>query len=305
MELSVYWRKSKQRKSPYILFVSSEVLNNFRSVQSESKAKKQVRMNDQVESLAPADPPQMKSAPYDLKKIDNLCSAISCTNLTSKCLGYISDGKQEHELHQLSDSSIEEPYISLEELLSGHGNIRLSRQQRHKLASVLASSLLQLQTTPWLADKFDKKHIFFYRQGTQVLVEHPYIKHSFSSSKDSDPSQPPTPQAADRLAVRNSLSNLGILLLELCFGQTIETQELRKPYLGPDGKPGEYTDYLTARDWLESLDTEEPAFEQIVKCCMFCIFDEKADWENKKFTQAVYASVVAPLDMIITKWAVT
>ena len=52
----------------------------------------------------------------------------------------------------------------------------------------------------------------------------------------------------------------------------------------------------------EFIDQEEPAFEQIIKCCVFCIFDEKADWENKKFTQAVYTSVVAPLDKLIAKW---
>jgi len=184
----------------------------------------------------------------ETKKIENLCSAISCLDPTSGCLGYLTDGKQEHELHQvLPDIPVEDTFVSLEEVLLGGTNIRLSRQQRYKLASVLASSLLQLQTTPWLSDKLNKKSIFFYRQGNKVVVDHPYIKHSFHSSKEDIPVPS---QVIHRLAVRNSLSNLGILLLELCFGQAIETQDLRKPYLGPDGKAGEYTNYMTARDWV-------------------------------------------------------
>jgi hypothetical protein len=98
---------------------------------------------------------------------------------------------------------------------------------------------------------------------------------------------------------RNSLSNLGILLLELCFGQPIESQAFRKDYLGQDGKPHNSTDYLTAVYWADMVCEEDPALEHIVKCCMFCIFEEKADWNNKKFTQAVYNSVVEPLKRLL------
>lgn len=213
------------------------------------KPRKQVRVAEVPGCSVSSPLPKVPSAiNVSTKKIDNLCYVISCANPTSDCLGYLTDGAQEHEVHQLtSDILVEGQYVSLEDLLSGTVCGRLSRQQRYRLALTLASSLLQLQTTPWLSGKMNKRNIFFYRHGIKVIVEHPYIKHSFQSSKDVDMASSST---VDRLAVRNSLSNLGILLLELCFGQTIETQELRKPYLGPDGKPGEYTDYMTARDWV-------------------------------------------------------
>jgi len=104
---------------------------------------------------------------------------------------------------------------------------------------------------------------------------------------------------------RSSLSNLGILLLELCFGQPIEGQAFRNIYLGPDDKPHNSTDYMTALYWAEMVCEEDPALEHIVKRCMFSMFEEKADWENKRFIQAVYVSVVEPLEKIIAKWAVS
>lgn len=102
---------------------------------------------------------------------------------------------------------------------------------------------------------------------------------------------------------RSSLSNLGILLLELCFGQPIESQAIRELYLGPNGEAHNSTDYMMALLWADMVCAEDPALEHIVKCCVSCIFEEKADGNNKKFTQVVYKSVVEPLEKIIAKWA--
>jgi len=60
---------------------------------------------------------------------------------------------------------------------------------------------------------------------------------------------------------------------------------------------------MTARDWSETVCEEEPALEQIIKCCIFCAFEEKVDWGNKEFVQAVYGNVVGPLEKIaVAKW---
>lgn len=190
-----------------------------------------------------------------------------------------------------------EAYISLSDILSKQGSPRLSPQKRFKLATILASSLLQLQTTPWLIGNFEKKNIFFYRHGQDISLEHPYVQHSFTKVLCASQSDHEL-----RLAARTSLDNLGILLLELCFGQPIETQEIRKKYL-VDGKANPGTDYMTARDWAEMVWEEEPKLEPIIKSCLFCPFEEKPDWRNPQFTQAVYASVVGPLDdYFVSKW---
>jgi hypothetical protein len=84
--------------------------------------------------------------------------------------------------------------------------------------------------------------------------------------------------------------------------QAVEDQPIWKQYLGQDGKPHEFTDFMTARDWAESVGAQEPAWEDIIKCCISCIFAEKADWKNKKFTVAVYESAVEPLEKMAMKW---
>lgn len=188
-------------------------------------------------------------------------------------------------------------YISLSDILSKQGSARLSPQKRFKLATILASSLLQLQTTPWLIGNFEKKNIYFYCHGGDTSLDHPYVQYCFSTplgTLQSDHER--------RLATRTSLDNLGILLLELCFGQPIEIQEIRKRYL-VDGKPHQGTDYMTAREWADEVWEEDPKLEPIIRSCLFCPFEEKPDWKNPSFTQAVYASVVGPLDdYFVSKW---
>jgi hypothetical protein len=246
-------------------------------------------------------------------EIKDLCLRLAARE-PCHCLGYIYDEKQQqHMLRPAQEDELrvgEFAYISLASLLQGQSDSRLTRHERYKVASILASSLLQLQSTPWLAERMEKNNIFFCRQENRVFVDRPYIRHCFPSLKSSQSCS----NAGRTLAqlslrpgfmARNSLSNLGILLLELCFGQPIESQAFRKDYLGQDGKPHNSTDYLTAVYWADMVCEEDPALEHIVKCCMFCIFEEKADWNNKKFTQAVYNSVVEPLEKIIAKWALS
>jgi hypothetical protein len=232
-------------------------------------------------------------------------------------MGYLSDDEQhQHELMSVDGESRQmydaDSHVDLETLLANKGGLKLNRHQRYKIAAILASSLLQLQSTPWLTSQLTKKNIIFYRQGSDIAVDHPYIHHSFPSSKskgdqissENDSSNPSIqkPTISPFAAKNASLTHLGILLLELCFGEPIEAQELRKYYLGSDGKAHAWTDYMTARDWAEMVCDEEPALEHIIKCCIFCHFEEKVDWENKKFVQAVYGSVVEPLEKIIGKW---
>ncbi|KAB8300152.1 hypothetical protein EYC80_000379 [Monilinia laxa] len=101
--------------------------------------------------------------------------------------------------------------------------------------------------------------------------------------------------------VKKSLSDLGIVLLELCCGQRIEEQPIRQSYL-VDGKAHDSTNYLTALEWADAVCEQEPELEPVIKSCMFCIFEEKANWDNPRFTQAVYASVVEPLEKIVANW---
>ncbi|CZR68674.1 uncharacterized protein PAC_18573 [Phialocephala subalpina] len=241
-------------------------------------------------------------------EIKDLCSRLCVLDAKLACLGYLAD--EDDHFHELVpiQKSMEVPSnvvcISLETLLKDGQATTFNRQQRHKIASVLASSLLQLQTTPWLAQTFGKQDILFYKHGSTILFDYPFVRHSFASNKSN--AIPPVAgqgSPAVRFIARDSLNNLGIILLEICYGQAIEDQPFRKRYLGPDGQPHEFTNFMTARDWAESVAEQEPEWEHIIRCCISCMFEEKADWENKKFTSAVYESVVEPLEKMVMKFA--
>jgi hypothetical protein len=246
-------------------------------------------------------------------KIEDLCSTLANCEDRNSYLGYLADEANTHyELRLLKDctNSIGNyELISLENLLANTNRSKLSRRQRYRLAVVLASSVLQLQTTPWLTEKLEKKNIYFYRSETEILADQPYILQSFSSKKIFHPmtsdeeSTPPALFYSKRISTRSSLVQLGIVLLELCFGQPIEKQtELRSQYL-MDGKAHNDTDYLTARDWIYEVGEEAgEEFEKAVKCCVLCNFDAKLDWEDANFTQLVYAGVVEPLEKLYTRF---
>ncbi|KAE8448823.1 hypothetical protein EG329_008825 [Mollisiaceae sp. DMI_Dod_QoI] len=287
----------------------------------KTKRRKTVRMDLSPPSMLPT---QMVSAPpflspssepasgVDIQRSDleikDLCSRLRCLRTNSACLGYLVDDEQQfHELVTVVKGIKEannNTYISLETLIRDTQITGFNRRERHKTASILASSLLQLQTTPWLPETFGKENIFFYKQDATIFFDHPFVRHSFTSTKTCQISTcagQTSPGA--RFAARNSLNNLGIVLLEICYGQAIEDQAIRKRYLGPDGKPHEYTNFMTARDWAESVGEQEPEWENIIRCCISCMFEEKADWGNRKFTATVYESVVEPLEKMAMKWS--
>ncbi|ESZ95287.1 hypothetical protein SBOR_4314 [Sclerotinia borealis F-4128] len=245
-------------------------------------------------------------------KIDDLCKTVyKSSGISETYLGYLPDEHQNyHEFRCLDDNSAspafhKEQFVSLETILS---NTRpfppLNRHERYKIACILASSLLQLQNAPWLASNLQKNKILFPCDWNahKIMIDEPYLPYSFFSSKCQFKPLGHMPNENNTTTVKQSLHDLGIVLLELCFGQRIEEQAIRQNFL-VDGKEHANTNYLTALDWADAVCEQEPALEHVIKCCMFCIFEEKANWDNPRFTQAVYASVVEPLEKIISSWA--
>lgn len=250
-------------------------------------------------------PPLAKEEPLVNIKIKDLCSVMKDLDPNVEFFGCLSDNEhQEHEVRWIKDTRQTPPSlgeISLEKLLTCNGHLKLSRQKRYKLASIVASSLLQLHATPWLTEKLEKKNIFFYHQGPNILAEEPYISHKFVASKPGD-SVPPEPNTTWVLPIdpRQTLRCLGMLLLELCFGEAIENQQsLRKAHLSSDGKALDGTDYLCALAWVEMVEEEEPKMEPIIRWCISCPLNGTLNWKDTTFTQKVYGFVVKPLEMLV------
>ena len=247
-------------------------------------------------------------------EIKDLCSALETSDPNTSCLGYLcSPDKKCHEFRSIKDNQIvseNSQLISLDQLLSHSTKARyeLTRKQRYRLAVILAASLLQLQTTPWLTKNMNKKDILLECHGREVITERPYICHLFPSIKHLSASPSTTPlediTTTTRFAAKASLNQLGILLLELCFGRAIEDQShIREEFLF-NGKPHNQTDILTAREWISDVEFEAGLeFRNAIKCCFD--FDVKPNWNDIKFTQSIHAGVVQPLKQILhnSGWA--
>ena len=68
-------------------------------------------------------------------------------------------------------------------------------EKRANVATILASSLLQLQRTHWLKDNWTRKYIFFVMRDDKPVFDEPYFSQDFMSSKShpETASTPPQP----------------------------------------------------------------------------------------------------------------
>lgn len=295
------------------MIVNSQPALINRSASMPVRPRKKVRMDTAIsmQDRAPvSDPvvasmPPIQSTPIPLE-IEDLCEIFTQNASVDSCIGYLAaSDKRRHEFSHLHGSSqdLQEPHfdlISLDSLLESSRRQRLTRKERLRLASITASSLLQLQTTPWIDGTLTKKDIYFEQTPSRIVSETPYIRQKPQSLPENESAfaVPPTP-AQIRRQTCASLTSLGILLLELLFDSPIEAQhDLRAAYFGEDGKPHNDTDYLAAKEWLEDLEDNagKPCMDAVKACFEF---DTRPNWEDDRFVASTYGRVVKGLEHVL------
>jgi len=193
---------------------------------------KSIRQTDAVTSRealvkgpAAALPEIKDSSDISSVRIDDLCSALSVPQPSASCLGYVADDEHYHELWPDPEKPTLPPnqsisLVSLESLLTDREGIRINRLERLRLARTLASSILQLQSTPWLIDNMEKHKIMFCRQGSEIDIEKPRIIHSFKTNKTVNPTPSIiTPPRSDLIAVKLALAVSAYFFLSFVFGE--------------------------------------------------------------------------------------
>lgn len=94
---------------------------------------------------------------------------------------------------------------------------------------------------------------------------------------------------------QEAMLRLAIVLLEICFCQTLESQVIRKSYMGPDGRPSDLTDAMTAHKWQEKvIGALGDGYASAVSWCIQSHFG-KPDLDDPAFRESVYSYVVEPL----------
>jgi hypothetical protein len=244
--------------------------------------------------------------PKNLFRIDDFCRIIhqSLHGKQTLCLCLDTKG----DLHgtfatKMPQSPKLADTITLEELLSSSTGSRsarktLTRRDRHQLAVNLASSLLQLHSTPWLDMFWSKKDISFLLTDPQTIAidsAQPYVSQTFLSQANTS-DQHMTKTRTKEFHANPSILALGILLLELYFGETLETaREVENSVF--DYETNGTMLLCEALGWVDSV-TDDISFKylQAAQHCIKCFFETRSkSLMDEEFRQAVCEKVLVPL----------
>ncbi|KAJ4350325.1 uncharacterized protein N0V89_008946 [Didymosphaeria variabile] len=208
-----------------------------------------------------------------------------------ECMGIIGHEDEIFHLHPI----IPEAHmagtapITLDRILSHDFEGQLSRRQRYAIALLVASSVGQLQSTPWLRASLCKEDIVFFPPNDDNLMtpySKPFIRQGFSHSQTE---LHPT----DFLTNDCNFYSLGILLLELCFGCRLEDYHLRKTRPATtDAAAKQAFDVLAALKWSDSVSDEGgDDYAKAVKWCFMGVTDREKNWRGE-----IIRNVVQPLE---------
>lgn len=243
----------------------------------------------------------------NLTLIQDLCKAIAKLQQPQRnlCLGFLVDefSKRKHGIYPLPPSSMTQEswtVLSLSHVLSRKADLRrpFTTYDKLRVSVILASSVLQLHKTPWIDERWGKDDILFINRPSGPLFDHPYVSRQFSTCKISQTNQPCTSDGANtcRIIRNKPLFDLGVLLIELWYGQPLE--KLRIPAdLDTDGTPNLTSDWYTADRIVDKIHWDAGSrYSDAVRRCIRCDFDQReTSLENENFRQVVYDGVVSLL----------
>ncbi|KAK2607024.1 hypothetical protein N8I77_005733 [Diaporthe amygdali] len=241
--------------------------------------------------------------------ITSICSAIrearglkprpSFALLNNRRMGTFRDDGT----HPSPRSQIQGPqkdYISLGHILKGM-TTALPLKPRMQLSLRLASSLLQLLHTQWIAQTWSKNMVFFLVPGkptglirqAQVDLNRPFIACKFSGSADGQ-------QNRSFLDPKSALLELGILLLEIWHGMTLEARFELDETWSISSSATYYKRLVMALEWQD--DGENPMLGFYAQAVAHCLTGnagaQDLSWEDTKLWAAICANVIEPLSKL-------
>lgn len=287
----------------YWVELHSEWANNFQYrkrplLSNHPTASRSVSFASTATKPPPTLSPQLPSA----SKIDDLCSMLANDEVGSSSVGYLANEKFQHHIFIPKQQQItynDLPVRSLHQIISGGSSqpLKITNKDRYELALLLSSTLLQLYNTPWLNDNWTREDIHLRQDWLgKSLAKNLYVSKTFNAvqpgcSQQSDP---------DLCLIQNiSVFNLGIALLELAFGHSIEYYETAADLR--DGVRTNLTNlYIAIRPAEETEMHEGKRYSDVVKRCIRCQFNTiETSFENDEFRENFYQGVVVTLEGIL------
>lgn len=161
------------------------------------------------------------------------------------------------------------------------------------------SGVLSLWSTPWLHEIWGRKDITLISRDGKLLSQHPFISQNVRLQAQSTTTACAPSDIAALLIKNQTLFSLGIILIELCMGMSMD--DLRNPgELNADGSKSEFSDFQTA-DRLLKMEIISDKFgkrwSDVVRRCIHCELDEtKRSLEDLGFRKAVYNKILVELE---------
>ncbi|KAL2847595.1 hypothetical protein BJX68DRAFT_267998 [Aspergillus pseudodeflectus] len=191
---------------------------------------------------------------------------------------------------QLSDD-----LVPLEYLLQGKLGRPWLALPKIALSLTVASSLLQLVSTPWLRIPLTSRSVRFSRSAiessslTKSTIPEPFVEERFAMTNG-------ITNGCKTCSVREYTLELGILLLEIQHWRTLDAYRAERSSKGhPD--PGSRGDL--AHMWAEETKFDMLEFQsEAIKRCLLCMFATKfatPDWDDGVLCKSIAEHVIRPL----------
>jgi hypothetical protein len=245
----------------------------------------------------------LSSSSLSMQEVKDLCASIK--QIRASRLGFSLDSRSKlRGACSIDSSEIHVPSVevlTLEDLLDRPPVVdgrraKLSKKERYSLALTLASSVLYLNSTPWLTDQWAAKDILFHRTAASarpVNIDRPHVAPALVELP-----KLPNGQKARGFHNKNTvLLALAIALLELYFGTSaMKYQENEHGATDPSLHKNPWMLCSMAHNWAEeSQEDLSAAFLSAVRHCLRCFSDPGASLQDSEFLQAAVESIVLPL----------
>lgn len=295
--------KFRSRTSKSILKSKSGVITG-QTVVCEVESCPPVKTKVAFMEPEPAKEDKPKTEPPANPQITNLCEKIASCSPELAQYGCLEGESNKFIITPLCKADSDpQKYITLKSLLSPSSEIRLTRQERFQIALILTSSYIQLHPTPWLTSKWSKKDIFFFydpSDPTKVRTSQPYISRALSNQLE---------EKKNFLAMnipctstnefRDSIHSLGIMLLELCFGEQIEEHPDWKRFNPMDEHMLQIVNHGVAKNWCDRDVQGEagPEYKSAVDWCLHHVPGSStgAGEKQDQWREDMFARVVEPV----------
>lgn len=241
--------------------------------------------------LEPAQP-ATSQARDSIHEIDDLCSTITASTAPTSRLGILTDRIAPFETYLVQSQPDPRPSsrsITLSRALQRSHPQRLwrNRSARFQLALAIASAHLQLLDAPCTPLHWSVRDILFPHEDGNIEesanLEMPFVESDFKK----------TPAEVSRRSER-AFTSLGIILMELLFGELIEDHPLWEQEGWSTRRPDAFFRLLVARQWLDDVHKEGgPLYFAAVQ---WCLTESPMKLQGDRWRKDLADRVIMPLE---------